>query len=59
MTADGSVDCSLEPENQELTVAPLNFCETVTALQILSEGKMSLCTTSNFFFLFIIVLFKF
>ena len=37
VTADGSVDCSSDPGEQEQMVAHLHFCETVTALHILSE----------------------
>ena len=38
VTADGSVDCSDDPGEQERAVAHLHFCEAVTALHILSEG---------------------
>lgn len=38
VTADGSVDCSDDPGEQERMVAHLHFCETATALHILSEG---------------------
>ena len=37
ITADGSVNCSSDPCNQENTVAFLQTCETMTALSILSD----------------------
>ncbi|XP_077298480.1 cap methyltransferase 2 [Arctopsyche grandis] len=38
VTADGSIDCSCKPDEQESTVASLHFCEVITALQVLCEG---------------------
>lgn len=38
VTADGSVDCSGAPGEQEDIVAPLLFCEAATALGVLAEG---------------------
>ncbi|XP_059848463.1 cap-specific mRNA (nucleoside-2'-O-)-methyltransferase 2 [Hypanus sabinus] len=38
VTADGSVDCQDDPGEQEARVAPLHYCEAVTALRLLSPG---------------------
>ncbi|XP_063907109.1 cap-specific mRNA (nucleoside-2'-O-)-methyltransferase 2 [Zophobas morio] len=38
VTADGSIDCSLDPGNQEACVEFLHYCETMTALSILRNG---------------------
>lgn len=38
ITADGSVDCILNPGEQEVYVEHLHFCELVTALSVLHEG---------------------
>lgn len=37
VTADGSIDCTNDPGEQERIVAPLHFCEAVTAMQLLSR----------------------
>lgn len=37
VTADGSIDCTNDPGEQESIVAPLHFCEAVTGMQLLSE----------------------
>lgn len=39
MTADGSVDCMRDPGEQEHFVEHLHFCETMTALGCLEDGK--------------------
>lgn len=38
VTADGSVDCQDDPGEQEARVAPLHYCEAVTALWLLGPG---------------------
>ncbi|KAJ3619379.1 hypothetical protein MTP99_005064 [Tenebrio molitor] len=38
VTADGSVDCSFDPGNQEQYVEFLHYCETLTALALLRTG---------------------
>ncbi|XP_044263152.1 cap-specific mRNA (nucleoside-2'-O-)-methyltransferase 2 [Tribolium madens] len=38
VTADGSVDCSFDPGNQELHVEFLHYCETLTGLALLKPG---------------------
>lgn len=38
VTADGSIDCSDNPEDQENTVARLKWCEAIVALSILGNG---------------------
>ncbi|XP_076484057.1 cap-specific mRNA (nucleoside-2'-O-)-methyltransferase 2 isoform X1 [Bombus vancouverensis nearcticus] len=38
ITADGSVDCTDVPAEQENVLLHLHFCETVAALQLLSTG---------------------
>ncbi|XP_046640425.1 cap-specific mRNA (nucleoside-2'-O-)-methyltransferase 2-like isoform X2 [Daphnia pulicaria] len=38
VTADGSVDCADNPGEQENYLAPLHWCETISALLILSNG---------------------
>jgi len=40
VTADGSVDCSQKPKEQESTVAWLHMCEVVAAIGLLSPGGM-------------------
>ena len=38
MTADGSINCADNPGEQEVAVAQLIYCETVTALLLLKVG---------------------
>ena len=38
MTADGSINCANQPDEQESVVAQLIFCEAVTAINLLSKG---------------------
>lgn len=38
VTADGSIDCTDDPGEQESIVAWLHFCEAITAMQLLSKG---------------------
>jgi 23S rRNA U2552 (ribose-2'-O)-methylase RlmE/FtsJ len=38
VTADGSIDCQSDPNDQETLTAPLHYCEMVTALGLLSKG---------------------
>lgn len=38
VTADGSVDCTDVPGEQESAVAPLHLCETVACMHILGKG---------------------
>lgn len=38
VTADGSVDCMLDPGEQEVSVEHLHYCELITALTVLNEG---------------------
>lgn len=49
MTADGSIDCMLQPEDQERHVASLHYAETVIALQVLSPGGNFLLKMFTFF----------
>ncbi|XP_068694889.1 cap-specific mRNA (nucleoside-2'-O-)-methyltransferase 2-like [Montipora foliosa] len=38
VTADGSINCANQPDEQEALVAQLIFCEAVTAINLLSKG---------------------
>lgn len=38
ITADGSIDCTDVPAEQESVLIHLHFCETITALQLLATG---------------------
>lgn len=38
VTADGSIDCTDMPDEQENSVAHLHFCETVACLHLLEKG---------------------
>ena len=38
MTADGSINCANQPDEQEGVVGQLIFCEAVTAINLLSKG---------------------
>ena len=38
VTADGSINCANQPDEQENLVAQLIFCEAVTAINLLSKG---------------------
>ena len=38
MTADGSIDCSGAPSEQEQVVAQLHYCESVAAVGALAVG---------------------
>jgi len=38
ITADGSVKCQSDPIDEEISTAPLHYCEMVTALGMLSKG---------------------
>lgn len=49
VTADGSVDCMLDPGEQEVFVEHLQYCELITALSVLNEGDAFICTTSFVF----------
>lgn len=38
MTADGSVNCANQPDEQESLVGQLIFCEAVAAIKLLCQG---------------------
>jgi cap2 methyltransferase len=38
ITADGSIDCQENPNEQEMTTASLHYCELVAALGLLAKG---------------------
>lgn len=49
VTADGSIDCMLQPENQEKYVASLHFAEAAVAFQVLSPGGSFILKMFTFF----------
>ena len=49
VTADGSVDCSTDPNEQENTVAHLHYCEAVAALHTLAPGGHFVLKTFTLF----------
>ncbi|XP_063701137.1 cap-specific mRNA (nucleoside-2'-O-)-methyltransferase 2 [Culicoides brevitarsis] len=49
VTADGSIDCMLTPEDQERHVASLHHAETAIALQVLSPGGSFLLKMFTFY----------
>ena len=38
ITADGSIDCQNDPDEQEKFTSPLHTCEIICALQLLAEN---------------------
>ena len=49
VTADGSIDCSTNPREQEAMVAHLHFCEAVAALHVLAVGGHFVLKMFTFF----------
>lgn len=49
ITADGSINCFDEPENQEERVSDLHLAEAITALKILQQGGNFLIKKFTFF----------
>ena len=48
MTADGSIDCANTPAQQETLVSHLLYCETMVALNVLSDGGSFVLKTFTF-----------
>lgn len=49
VTADGSIDCSSNPSEQEIAVSWLHYCEVVTALHLLAHAGNLVIKMFTFF----------